>query len=265
MRERFSGPWAFVTDNFLYLVLIVVGYLLLAGAGVIEPIEIPELELPPWYELVGLGVLVAALLGMFVGSKIIDLLPDPPRVYLVELTEREQGNAVWRLTPDAFEALTVEGGRLYQWEETKHPVYECVTFDPDENYAIGTWRESVPASEIIGKSDVRDAIDQISDVRDGMEQEARWGHKVRRRITSIIRAIDRERAFDQNAAVEGHVAPNIGDGRSADEIILEQLGELAPDFMKESQDEVADAWEWVEDMDEEALEPVEPDGGVIDE
>lgn len=237
MSDRLSGLWGFVTENFRDLAILAGAYVLATQLGVIEPVPLPDVDVPFWYPLVGLAVLSAAILGMFVGGKIIDLLPDPPRVYLIELTEEEEGNAVWRLTPDTFEELTTEAGRLYQWEETKHPVYECVTYDPEANHAVGTWRESVPASEIVGKSDVKDAIDQITEVRRGMEQEARYGHAIRRRIGAIVRALDRERAADQNAALEGHIAPSVQDGRSTDEVIRDVLGPLVPGYMTDDTEE----------------------------
>lgn len=269
MSGRIRGLIDLVSDNLLLIVLLLGGYIYGTSTGIIEPIELPTADLPFWYQLVVSGGLAAAILGIIAAGKIYDLLPEAPRVYIVEVSEEdeENPNGIYRLTPDAFEETRTAEGRLYQWPETKHPTYECVTFDPAENRAVGTWRESVPASEIVGKSDVKDAIEQISEVRKSMEKEARWGHAIRRRIASIIRALDRERGQDMNAALEGHVAPTIGDGRTTDDVIREQLGALAPRFMREETDADPEQLDEIEggefdmEIEEDALETVLPDGG----
>lgn len=260
-----TSPSEFITERFREL-------LLLAGLAVayveLTPAEYPAVpDLPAWAQLAAMGVALALVGGIFAGSRIWGLLPDPPRVYLVAIQAADAERVeVWELTPDQFEAMTVADGTLNHLSECKHPTYECVTYDPEANRARATWRESKPASELVGESDVSDALDQIAELRGAMETEARRGQAIRRRIGSVIRVLDRRRAMDQNAALEGHTAPAL-DGKTVDEVLRETVGDdLLPDHISSDDatgtDEPGDepAIEFDVPAGGEALEPVDADG-----
>jgi len=225
------------SDNLRTLLLVCGGYVALVQMGYANYPDLPAL--PSWASLAGMGIVGALAAGYFAGGKIWALLPDPPRVYLLAVrAEDPERVEVWQLTPDQFEAMEVRDGTLNHLSEAKHPAYECLSYDPEENVATATWRETVASSELMGHSEVTDALDQIAELRETFEKEARIGMMIRRRIGSIVRVLDRRRAEDQARALEGHTAPSL-DGESVDDVLQEVLGDLRPEHM--AAEEQADA------------------------
>jgi len=60
----------------------------------------------------------------------------------------------------------------------------------EDNVAVANWRESVAGSELAGEVQVVDAMDQIAELRDEFEPEARKSRHLQRRIRSIVRKLD---------------------------------------------------------------------------
>lgn len=256
----------FFTENFRDL--LIVGALI-AGVGYATGATVPSVNIPEWWQLAAMGVAGAIGAGYFAGVRIYDLLPEPERVYLVALDSSENVKAAWALTPAQFERMEVVDGVLYPWEDSPERVYEVLAYDPEANVARANWRESVPESEILGKSEVSDALAQIAELRSSFEREARVGNAIRRRFAGILRTLDRKRAMDQNAAIEGHVAPSL-DGESIDDVIQQHMpADLLPDHMtagdQEDRDEVTgdvigEGFDLLDDLDGEAIEPIGTNG-----
>jgi hypothetical protein len=231
----------------------------------------PNIQLPEWTELGIQFVLIAAVCGYLAGGKVWDLLPEQHGIYLACIEGDDTDKLeIWELTEDQWEELTVKDGTLNELREAKHRAYECVSYDDQQNAATATWRKSKENSELIGQTDVTDALDEIAELRGSYEKEVRWGNAIRRRIPSIIRILDRQRAKDQNRALEGHLTPSL-DGTTVEDVIQDSLGDLAPDHLGESNDEQDATGEVADDLiddlgplagagDGEAIEP-EPASG----
>lgn len=255
-----------INDHLKFLVAIGVG-----AALIMETTNSwPSVELPAWTELAAMLVVLGVVAGYFAAGKIWDLLPEQRGIFIpcieAENTEKIE---LWELTEDQWEDLTVEDGTLNELPECKYRAYEAVSYDPETNTAVGTWRKSKANSELVGHNEVSDAIEEIAELRGAYERIVRRGDKIYRRIGSIIRVLDRERARDQNRALEGHTTPSLG-GRTVEDVIDDQLGDLAPGHLKndDQTDEEAIADDLIDDDlgslagegDGEALEP-EPASG----
>jgi hypothetical protein len=263
-----TGITDFINDRFRDLVV-----LLLAGLAYVEYAGVDlsgRLQLPAWVELAATALLLAILGGYFVAGRIDDLLPDPPRVWLVVQKGGREGGEIWKLTPDQFEAASVEGGPLMPWDDAAVRAYECTGYDADINTITANWREAPSASELLSHEDVSDAMDQMDEIQGEYERRARIGDAIRRRIGSIIRRLDRRRAEDQNRALQEHTAPSL-EGNSVDEVIRDELGELVPERMVGDDEQGDDdrrveepedfAFDLLDDVAEgEAMQPV-ADGG----
>jgi len=68
--------------------------------------------------------------------------------------------------------MDVHAGTLFEWPVAAR-VYECREYRPEDNVAVANWRESVAGSELAGEVHVVDAMDQIAELRDEFEPEAR--------------------------------------------------------------------------------------------
>lgn len=220
-------------------------------------------QLPEWSGLAASGAVIAGIAVLFASGKIEDLIPDPPVVTLfVVNAKRTDILQVWELSPDKFEDLRVEAGVLNPLPRSIGECYECYHYDPSENVAVGTWRLSKPDSEIVGRHDVADALEQVEDLRDRIEPEARKGRYLRQHMPGILRVLDRERARTQNEALDPHLTPSMN-GPTIDEVVADQMpDDLLPDRLRNDRaEEVADEVdEWTVGMDllddGEALEPV---------
>jgi len=231
-----SGPWDFVTENFREL-----GYAGLAWAGWRtvqgEPI-IPSGSLPSWWELGAVAVVAGALTAVFASGALDGLFPEERGVFLQVVNARRTDKIeTWELTEDQWSEVEVVGGQLNHLPESKHRAYECIAYDADRNVAVASWRESKAASEIVGHTSVVDAISEMEEIRSDLEPEARFSSVLRRRLPSIVRTLDRQRAMDQNRALEGHMTPSLDEGKSVDEVLTDTLDEeFLPPRLQNSED-----------------------------
>jgi len=251
-----------INDHLVFLVLVAVG----AGLILETTNSWPQVQIPQTAELAAQLGIIALIAGYLAGGKVWDLLPDQFGTFLITIEgENTDRIEVWELTDDQWDDLTVEGGPLNHLPECKHTAYEVVSYDDEANKATATWRKSKQNSEIVGQTDVTDALDQIAELRGPYERIVRRSDKIIRRIPSILRTLDRQRARDQNRALEDHTAPSLG-GPSIEDVIDEQLGDLAPDHIHDDDESDGLADELIDDdlgglADAgEALEP-EPASG----
>ena len=196
----------------------------------------------PW-ELEGAGVAVTAAVaiaigGYVAGGYVADLLPDEEGIYLVAFEASDDtGGAVYELSEDQFADMDVHAGTLFEWPVAKR-VYECREYRPWDNVAVANWRESVAGSELAGEVHVVDAMDQIAELRDEFEPEARKSRHLQRRIRSIIRKLDRRRMEDQQEILDPTTTPSFGkSGATVSEVVAEEVPEdLKPQSMKADSD-----------------------------
>lgn len=181
-------------------------------------------SLPEWWILAASGIVVAGIGAALATGKIESLLPDPPRVRLVRVNAQGDGLACWSLSPDKFADLQVEWGPLYPHASPEGDVYECYAYDPDANVAVGTWRRSIPGSDVVGRHDVDDVLNVIGEVRNDLEPSARRYDELRTALPSIVRRVKYDSMEAQNAALDPS-QPMITDQPSVDDIITEELPE----------------------------------------
>ena len=211
----------------------------------------------PW-EIDGAGVVitgaVAALaIGYVAAGKFEDLIPEEEGIYLVAFEASDDtGGEIWELSKDQFAAMNVAHGTLFEWPVAKR-VYECKEYRPDENIAVGNWRESVAGSQLAGDAIVTDAMDQIAELRDEFEPEARKSRHLQRRIRSIVRKLDRRRLLDQQEIIDPTTTPAFErDDATVSEVVAEEIpDELLPDSMKS--DDAIDGNGHVEEGEEDTI------------
>jgi|GEM_PF-1855980 len=211
--------------------------------------RLPSVGVPSWWPAAAVAAAAAYFGGRAAARRILDLVPEPEGILLVEFRADDPGGgAIYELSEEAFEDMWVFGGDLYQWDESPRRVYEVREYDPDKNLAVGNWRESAPGSALASHATVDDALAAIRELRTDLEPDVAEARELRRRIRGIVRQLDKERAEAQQAILDDHVAPDLGGSRSIDEIIEEQMpdavhpeqaidGEVAPDDLLEDGDD----------------------------
>jgi len=219
----------------------------------------------PW-ELEGAGVAVTAAVaiaigGYVAGGYVADLLPDEEGIYLVAFEASDDtGGAVYELSEYQFADMDVHAGTLFEWPVAKR-VYECREYRPEDNVAVANWRESVAGSELAGEVHVVDAMDQIAELRDEFEPEARKSRHLQRRIRSIVRKLDRRRLLDQQEIIDPTTTPRFDrDDATVSQVVAEEIpDELLPESMtaedairgeSNGHDEETVGFELLDDMDE---------------
>lgn len=264
-----------ISDNLLLILaagLGIAGWMQTTGAN-----PIPQVELPITGELLMTLALVVAVAGYWAGDKIDALLPDERGVILIAFQADEEAGQIWELTEDQFADMEIHGGSLHPWNEANGEVYEVRRYDPSRNVAVGNWRESVPGSELAAEATVEDVLAAVRELRYDLEPDAAEARELKRRIRGIIRTLDKERGEAQQAALDKHIAPAIGDSRSISEVLEDSLpDDLHPESMDGDLDETVarrggghpESGDTVSfDLldDSEAMNPVAADGGKENE
>ena len=191
----------------------------------------------PW-EINGAGVVVTAgvavaIGGYIAGGYVANLLPDDEGIYLVAFDASDDtGGSVYELSEDQFENMDVHAGSLFEWPVAKR-VYEAREYRPEENVAVANWRESIAGSQLAGDALVADAMDQIAELRDEFEPEARKSRHLQRRIRSIVRKLDRRRLLDQQEIIDPTTTPAFDrDDATVSQVVAEEIpDELLPESM----------------------------------
>lgn len=182
-------------ENSRLLVLAGIGLLIAQWIGWID------LKLPSWWPLVFAIVGAAGITGYVAGDKIAELIPREPGILLVAFQADGKGGEIWELHEDTWAKMDVDG-TLYEWSESPRRIYECRSYDPDENHAIANWRESEPASSLADGRSVEDALTAIRELRNDLEPEAAKAREMRRRIRGIVRQLDRQRAEEMDEIID---------------------------------------------------------------
>ncbi|OYR80243.1 hypothetical protein DJ71_15220 [Halorubrum sp. E3] len=192
----------------------------------------------PW-AIEGSGVVITAAVaalvaGFLAAGRLDDLLPEEDGIYLVAFESSDDtGGAIYELSEDQFAAMEIHAGTLFEWPVAKR-VYEVKEYRPEENVAVANWRESVAGSQLAGDALVADAMDQIAELREEFEPEARKSRRLQRRIRSIVRKLDRRRLLDQQEIIDPTTTPAFDrDDATVSAVVREEIpDELLPDSMK---------------------------------
>ncbi|WP_256545932.1 hypothetical protein [Halobellus inordinatus] len=238
-------------------------------------------EIPDWWLLAGTGLGAAVVVGAIASGKINDLLDDPRSKRIVQVNANGEELAAWKLSADKLAETQIEWGPLYPHDTgSKYDVLEAYAYDPERNVAVGTWRRSIPSSEIVGQHDVEDVLNVLEDTRGRLEVMAREGRELKTQLPNIVRRIDFERMEMQNAALDPNEAMP-SETLSLEQVMREELPEeLQPGSIKnadlstllDAENNQEEPWEadavdlLIDDSGGEALEPVgEPlnDGGTV--
>lgn len=240
------------------------------------------IELPEWWILGASALVVGGIGALFASGKIDDLLPDPRSVRLVQVNGNGEPLAAWKMSPDKFAQMDVKWGPLYPHEESPYDAYECYVYDPERNVAVGTWRRSIPGSQIVGQHDVDDVLSLLNDYRGRLEPEARRATELRTAIPGILRDLEYHRAELQSSALDPN-SPIKTDTPSIDDVIGDHLpDELQPGHIRNGDLSTlleagvdndpgdgfnSEAFEIVVDVDQEAIDVsnVATDGGETDD
>ena len=232
------------------------GYIAAADFGYVTPVW----DMPGFGAVATAGV-VALVAGYFAAGKVEGLLPDQEGIYIVAFESSDDtGGQVWEISEDQFDAMHVAHGSLFEWPTAKR-VYECKEYRPEENVAVGNWRESVAGSQLAGDALLPDALEQISELRDEFEPEAQRARYLKRRLRSIARTIDRRRLRDQQDLLDKTTNPSFGEERaSVSQIVADEIpAHLQPESMKNG-DAEADSESAGETVGFELLDDSEPLG-----
>jgi len=110
-------------------------------------------------------------------------------------------------------------------------------------------------------------MDQVGELRDEFEKEAERAQFIRRRLPSIIRKLDRERAKDQARSLEPHLAPSTDSTAGVTDVLDESLpDELLTGYMtgeeaaERGAGDEGDGWASFDLLDD--TEPLEPTGAT---
>lgn len=210
----------------VYLLIIIIPILHVTG-------NLPNWQVPTWWPVAVVTIAAAGVAGYWAAKKILALLPDETGIYIVEFDAAETGGgAIYELSEEAFEDMRVLGGDLYQWNRSPKRVYEVRHYDRDHNVALANWRETKPASALAAPPTVEDALAAVRELRENLEPDVAEAREVKRRIRGIVRELDHDRAEAQQAILDDHVAPDLGESRVISEIVDDEIpDELHPNMV----------------------------------
>lgn len=217
-----------INNHFSKIAFATLGYVGGAEYGLWQYPEIPE-----QWPLAAMAAAAAIGGGYVAAGKIFDLLPDEEGIFLVAFEcNDESGGAVYELSEDKFENMTVLDGTLFQWDVGRR-VYECRTYDPESNVATANWRESIAGSHLAGNQQVIDAMEQITELREEFEPAAERYRTLQRRLWTVARELDKRRAQDMESALAGDMTPTFDDDEATvTEVLRSELPEhLKPESM----------------------------------
>lgn len=202
-----------------YLGLVILAVLHMTG-------NLPSFGLPSWWPVVAIAGVAMYVGGRWAAKRVLDLVPEPEGILLVEFDDRELGGgSIYELSSEAFANIRVVSGDLHQWDRSPRRVYEVVDYNREYNVAVANWRESKPGSAIAAERTVDDALASVRELREDFETDAAKARETLRRVRGIVRQLDKDRAEAQEEILDEHVAPDLGSSRTVSEVIEEQLPE----------------------------------------
>lgn len=164
--------------------------------------------------------------------------------------DSEKPREVWKANDEAQQKMKSERHPAKRLRNTEHPAFEVMDIDPDEYTVIPTYR----GEDYDDPDAMRRNEEEIGRVWKAVDEDGRMWRALRDYFPAVIRALDRERAERQAAAVEQHTIPNIG-GKTVDETIRAEIpDELLPDSVTERGDpETEDMEDDIRQLAEDAV------------
>ena len=204
------------------------GKLILGGLGAWLAAEafglpLPTFGVPLWVRVAVVFGGLAILGGYLAGSWVVDQMqPDWHYLAAINFDGADEDDVhpevqLYRMTEKVIQNMEVIGGRLRSLNDTAADIYVCRYYNPEQNLAHVTWT-GVPSDAGLLGMKPSDVEDEIVGVRESYEAVIRRARHLETHLPMIVRRLDHRRTQDQNAALEGHLAPN-PTGASTDEII----------------------------------------------
>lgn len=149
-----------------------------------------HLNVPPWLIDVIRGAAVAGIIGYVGGSKIAELLSEPPEVEEVVEVDAERDVAqTWFVPPDWWEEREeADSGAWFRRGSENWGVRE-LDYDPDEERAIV---EQAPLRSEMTDDELETWKSAVYETRGKQREKAREGEFIKARLTGIGQSIEHE-------------------------------------------------------------------------
>ena len=274
---------AFMFEDFWKLFLLGV---LLVGAVHFTSLTWSQVTNPPlWVKVGAVFVVVAGVVGYLVMSTWYTP-PEPDWNLVVSINLDSDRLLDIRKATDAVVkdlANNTLGGSLGHVTGTS--VYYCRWWNRDPENPLGhaTWDNVDTDAELLGRQ-AGDVEDEVAFIRESYESRIYKADRIRTHFPIIVRMLQSRKAESLNAALEGHLAPDLG-GSTIDTIIddvmpediqpesfrkqleraKEEVGESAESLVDEIEtenfDEDAPEVSDLPDTTDNGSQPAMPDGG----
>ncbi|WP_435363548.1 hypothetical protein [Haloarchaeobius sp. DYHT-AS-18] len=211
-ERALGGSYQLLRENFRLLVVLgVIGYLSIE-AGFIDAPDI-GFELPLWARVVLVFGAIAAVGGHWVGSKILSQV-EPDWNYIVEANVDAEDTTVkvTKVTDAVLQDFTVIGGKLAPVPGRSNWYYcRWWNHDPDDPIGHATWTKVKSDLELLGTSP-SDIEEEVRDVRESYESRIWKADRLTTHLPMVVRRLHSTKAEELNAALEGHLVPDLGAG-----------------------------------------------------
>ncbi|WP_058364894.1 hypothetical protein [Haloparvum sedimenti] len=183
-----------------------------------------DFELPRFWLIFVLAFAVGGIpLGLLSGSKVVSLLHNPRRIWLVDLDARVLEGGIFRFSVDEFRSLQVtdeEGntGADYSLTQLSDNLYVGKQLDLEEQTVVGTWRGTLDDVELAR------ALAAVARCRGELQQQAQRGFAIETAAPGIVANALRGEVDDVIETIEAGTLPDEGDAIS--EAIEDRLDEL---------------------------------------
>lgn len=224
-----SGGYQLLRENFRVLVVLSVFSYLAVLAGLVDAPNI-GFEVPMWVRVLGVFGALAAVGGHWVGSKILSQVePDWNYIAEVSIDNEETSVKVTKVTDAVLDDFEVVGGKLGRVPNRSNWYY-CRTWnhDPEDPTAEATWTKVPSDTDLLG-TDPTDIEEEVRDVRESYESRIWKADRLTTHLPMVARRMHSTKAEELNAALEGHLLPDLGSG-TIDNVIDDVVPEdLQPD------------------------------------
>lgn len=224
-----SGGYQLLRENFRTLVVLAVIAYLTILAGIVDA---PSLgfQVPLWARVLGVFGALASVGGHWVGSKILSQVePDWNYIAEVNVDADDTSVKVTKVTDAVLEDFDVIGGRLGRVRGRDNWYYcRWWNHDPDNPTAHATWTKVSSDLELLGTSP-SDIEEEVRDVRESYESRIWKADRLTTHLPMVVRRLHSTKAEELNAALEGHLLPDLGSGTIDDTIDDVVPDDLQPD------------------------------------
>lgn len=218
---------------------------------------LPSVDVPLSYRVFGTFLIGAALGGYFVGSWLGIGEEDPNWNYLHQINvDDPKTPKVSKVTDPVIREIEIIGGKRLHSPEGYPRHYVCRFFneDPKNPVAHVTWKDVPDDWELLGTqpSAIEDEVIALRDTYEDTHGKYQW---VLDHLYMVVRKLDFQRAQSQNAVLDDHLTPSMGDEGISDVVDDVVPERLRPDRLQGATktDDVDDESESI-DYDQDELE-----------